>query len=53
MSPTAALISSHDEKAIIRMITEQETAEKDYGKNKRIDLMFFIYLFRFVIIWKN
>jgi hypothetical protein len=28
------LISSHDEKAIMRMISEQETAEKDYGKTE-------------------
>ncbi|CAF1014308.1 unnamed protein product [Adineta steineri] len=40
VSPTPTLISSHDEKAIIRMITEQETAEKEYdlslsGKTER------------------
>ncbi len=32
VSPTPTLISSHDEKAIIQMINEQEIAEKNYGK---------------------
>jgi hypothetical protein len=37
------LISSHDEKAIIRMITEQEAAEKDYGKKKK-DFDFHVFI---------
>ncbi len=45
VSPTPTLISSHDEKAIIQMINEQETAEKNYGKkktNKRFFLLYFL-----------
>ncbi len=35
------MISSHDEKAIIQMITEQETAEKNYGKK---NYSFFLHI---------
>ena len=31
VAPTPASISDHDEKAIIRMINEQDAAEKNYG----------------------
>ncbi|CAF0735212.1 unnamed protein product [Adineta ricciae] len=33
VAPTPALISSHDEKAVMRMITEQETAEENYDSS--------------------
>jgi hypothetical protein len=33
VSPTPTLISSHDEKAIMQMIDEQETAEKNYDSS--------------------
>jgi len=32
VSPTPTLISTHDEKAIMQMIDEQEQAEKTYGE---------------------